>query len=224
MHSKLEYGGKTEGTCFIGISNYSLDAAKVNRALSLSVPNIEDKLDQLKDTSKSIVESISDDIYKDNLIFNIISRAYERYKYYLNFIKKLVVLKQYVKNKNIKGKIFREIETEQEYISLLKRDRTIKSEFHGNRDFYNITKGVAIEGSRLNSISDEKQIVPIINNSIERNFGGISYEIDIDFDLVFDDIKEEIKILKEEILNEKLTTNEDKKNRETDEEEDEKKR
>jgi len=122
LHSKLEYGGKTEGTCFIGISNYSLDAAKVNRALSLSVPNIDDKLDQLKDTSKSIVESISDDIYKDNIIFNIISRAYERYKYYLNFIKKLVVLKQYVKNKNMKGKIFREIETEQEYISLLNRD------------------------------------------------------------------------------------------------------
>ena len=59
LHSKLEYGGKTEGTCFIGISNYSLDAAKVNRALSLSVPNLEDKLDQLKNTAKSIIESIS---------------------------------------------------------------------------------------------------------------------------------------------------------------------
>ena len=118
IHNKLEYTGKTEGTCFIGISNYSLSIAKANRALSLSVPNIEDKLDQLIHTSKSIVESISGDIYKDNLIFNIISRAYERYKYYLYFIKKLVVLKQYIKNKNIKGKIFREIETEQEYISL----------------------------------------------------------------------------------------------------------
>ena len=59
LHSKLEYGGKTDGTCFIGISNYSLDAAKVNRALSLSVPNLEDKLDQLKNTAKSIIESIS---------------------------------------------------------------------------------------------------------------------------------------------------------------------
>ena len=125
----------------------------------------------------------------------------------------------------MKGKIFREIETEQEYISLLKRDRSIKSEFHGNRDFYNIIKGVAIEGSRLNSISDEKQIVPIINNSIERNFGGISYEIDIDFDLVFEDIKDEMKILKEDILNEKLNTNADNKNRRGDEEdEDEKKK
>ena len=204
LHNKLEYGGKTEGTCFIGISNYSLDAAKVNRALSLSVPNLEDKYDQLKTTAKSIVESISDDIYKDNLIFNILARAYNRYKYYLNFIKKLTVVKQYSKNKKVKGKNFKEIEGEQEFIKLLKRDRIIKSEFHGNRDFYNIIKGVAIEGSRLNSISDEKQIVPIINNYIERNFGGINYDIDIDFNLGFDDIKLELEKLKAEILNEKL--------------------
>ena len=29
LHSKLEYDGKNEGVCFIGISNYSLDAAKI---------------------------------------------------------------------------------------------------------------------------------------------------------------------------------------------------
>lgn len=46
LHSKLEYSGKTEGTSFIGISNYSLGAAaKVNRALNLSVPKLEDKLE-----------------------------------------------------------------------------------------------------------------------------------------------------------------------------------
>jgi len=28
FHNKLEYGGKTEGFCFIGINNYSLNAAK----------------------------------------------------------------------------------------------------------------------------------------------------------------------------------------------------
>ena len=205
LHNKLEYGGKTEGTCFIGISNYSLDAAKVNRALNLSVPNLEDKLDQLKNTAKSIIESISDDIYNNNLIFNILARAYSKYKYYLTFIKKLTVLKIYAEGKNLKGKDFKEIETEQEFIKLFKRDRKIKSEFHGNRDFYNIIKGVAIEGSRLNSISDEKQIVPIINTFIERNFGGISYDIDIDFNLEYEDIKLEMKTLKEEILNEKPT-------------------
>ena len=66
LHTKLEYDGKTEGVCFIGISNYSLDIAKVNRTLNLSIPNLEEKLDQLKATSKSIVESISEDLSKEN--------------------------------------------------------------------------------------------------------------------------------------------------------------
>ena len=224
LHSKLEYGGKKEGTCFIGISNYSLDAAKVNRALNLSVPNLEDKLDQLKRTAKSIIESISDDfsddIYKDNIIFNILSRAYSEYKSKLTFIKKLNVLKVYAKGKELKGKYFKEIETEQEFIKLFKRDKKIKSEFHGNRDFYNIIKGVAIEGSRLNNISDEKQIVPIINALIERNFGGISYNIDINFDLIPDDIKEKMEKLKEETLKEKLIEIEKKNKIEKEEEDD----
>ena len=52
LHHKLEYDGKKEGVCFIGLSNYSLDAAKINRALSLSVLNLEEQLDQLKSTFK----------------------------------------------------------------------------------------------------------------------------------------------------------------------------
>ena len=80
IHCKLEYDGKTEGTCFIGISNYSLDAAKINRTLSLSVPNLEDKLDQLKSIAYSIVESISEDAYQDKLIFDLLSITYCEYK------------------------------------------------------------------------------------------------------------------------------------------------
>ena len=223
LHSKLEYDGKNEGVCFIGISNYSLDAAKVNRALSLSVPNLEEKLDQLKTTSKSIVESISPDISKDNsklLIFNILSRAYQLYKYYLNFIKKLIVLKKFIKNKEeFKRNDLNEIERLQGYKKLLKKEEKIKSEFHGNRDFYNIIKGVAIEGSKLNNISDENQIVPIIENYIERNFGGISYELDIDFELETDDIKEDMEILKGEILKEKIPKSRQKRNESNREEE-----
>lgn len=82
---KLEWDGKKEGIFFIGISNYSLDAAKLNRALYLSVKNLEEKHDQLKITSKSIIISISEDISKDSsnlLIFNILSRVYHIYKFY----------------------------------------------------------------------------------------------------------------------------------------------
>ena len=52
-------------------------------------------------------------------------------------------------------------------------------------------------------MSNAKKINNIINDFIERNFGGITYDIDIDFNLVLDDIKEEIGTLKE-ILKEKL--------------------
>ena len=231
LHNKLEYDGKKKGTCFIGISNYSLDAAKVNRALSLSVPNLEDKLDQLKQTADSIVKSIfSDDINSNNFLFNILARAYYDYKHWLNFIKELTVLKQYLEDhkkkgtkdskeikrdeqtsskqhseddKNIEKKDFKEIKRDEKFIKLLKKDRKIKTEFHGNRDFYSLIKGVAIEVSQLNKL-EENVIVRIINHIIERNFGGITYDIDIDFNFVLDDLKKDLGILKGKILNEKL--------------------
>ena len=212
LHYKLEYDGKNEGVCFIGISNYSLDAAKINRALSLSVPNLEDQLDQLKATSKSIVESISKEISKDPskiFVFNILSRAYYLYKKNLNFIKKLIVLKKFLKKHiEFKGKNLNQIETQPEYKNLFNFERKIKNEFHGNRDFYNIIKGIALEGSQLNNISDETQIVPIIEKYIERNFGGISNEIDIDFNNQPDDIKDEMNNLKE-ILKEKISNDDE---------------
>ena len=222
LHNKLEYDGKNEGVCFIGISNYSLDAAKINRTLSLSVPNLEEKLDQLKATSKSIVGSISEDISKDHskiLIFDILSRAYQLYKRYLYFIKKLVVLKKYVSNGGIfHGKDLKEIEVQENYRKLLKEEENIKSEFHGNRDFYNIIKGVAIEGSKLNNISVENQIIPIIENYIERNFGGITYEIDIDFNLQTNDIREDMGKLKDIILKEKIPSKSKQKKNESNKE------
>ena len=60
LHEKLEYSGKDEGVSFVGISNYTLDAAKINRALVLSVPDLDQNLDDLIDTSINIVESIFD--------------------------------------------------------------------------------------------------------------------------------------------------------------------
>ena len=123
FHNKLEYDGKNAGIYFIGISNYSLDPNIINRTLTLSVQNLEEKLDQLIATSKSIVQIISEDISNDPseiLIFNILSRAYQLYKYYLNIIKKLIVLKKYIKNKEeLKRKLFQEIELEPDYKKLL---------------------------------------------------------------------------------------------------------
>ena len=94
LNSKLDYAGNEEGVSFIGISDYSLDADKENRTIILSVHNLEEKIDQLKNTCNSIVESISDEL-NDNIIFEILTRAYYQYKNQLKFIKELIVLKQY---------------------------------------------------------------------------------------------------------------------------------
>ena len=179
----------------------------MNKALNLSVPNLEKNLVQLKCNAKSIVRILDDDIYREDLIFNIISRAYYEYKRILIFMKKLNVLKQFVKDKGkyeLRGKTLGEIEHYIEFMKLCKKDKIIKTEFLGNRGFYNLIKAVEIEGPKLYNIYDENQIVPIIINFIERNFGGINYEIDKDFNLEFEDIKDGIDKFKNELLNEKL--------------------
>ena len=101
LHGKLEYTGKEEGISFVGISNYSLDAAKINRALVLSVPDLDQQIDELTQTAQDIAESISSQL-KNESIFNVISLTYFEYKRILQVIKELVVYKQYVDNKKDK--------------------------------------------------------------------------------------------------------------------------
>ena len=209
LHSRLEYAGKAEGVSFVGISNYSLDAAKINRALNLSVPNLEDKIDQLKSTSKSIVESISEDLCT-NKIFDILSSTYSEYKITLKLIKELTALKQFNSKNNkkmeIKKKLFAEIKNIKEFKNLLKKEKKIKVDFHGNRDLYNFIKGIAIKTSKLSNF-DENEVVAIIDNYIERNFGGIDYEINVDLNLKPTDIEGNInsvsEILREFYIKEK---------------------
>ena len=80
------------------------------------------------------------------------------------------------------------------YGELLKSEKKIKVEFHGNRDFYNIISSVAIEGSKLANFGND--IIPYIESYIERNFGGINCEIDIDFSLIPKDSSKEMSIIK----------------------------
>ena len=63
----------------------------------LSVPNLEDKIDQLIEISNCIAESISEELCKDEKIktaFELISNSYFEYKKNLNTIKDLIVLKK----------------------------------------------------------------------------------------------------------------------------------
>ena len=300
LHPRLDYAGKNKGESFVGISNYSLDAAKLNRALVLSIPDLAKKLDELINTAQYIVESISPKIKKDK-IFEILSRTYYEYKEKLRKIKELVVLKKYIYEKmyklfeektlmqkdlmsinsskienkiekedekddksnkldndsnleekdkfNIKKSIsmnsensksrvqlfgfkseerknkinemfngnfksdeekskfqeskknflkgtFQEISQEKEFKYLLKKENNIRIDFHGNRDFYYLIKGIAYALGKSGELGDADK-VKIIIKFIERNFGGIEYNIDIDFNLVLDDIKEILNNLKD---------------------------
>ena len=234
LHSKLEYGGKEEGVSFVGISNYTLDAAKINRAMVLSVPDLDQRLDEIIQTSQNIVESISGKLKKDP-IFEILSKTYFDYKDELQFIKELVVYKQFrgLPDIQIRPKVeeeaaldenepsgkeeetiaskekvsekekprngqrerrqFEAIKKLAQFIDLLKKEDKIRKDFHGNRDFYSLIKGIAIELARLGDISYSDK-VPIIIRYIERNLGGIQYEIDIDIESSssLDDIRERV--------------------------------
>ena len=232
LHSKLEYLGKDESVSFVGISNYSLDAAIVNRALILSVPDLGERVDELIQTSYNIVESISEKLKTDK-IFEILSMTYFNYKNILDIIKELNVFKNYVniiniendnddklsvysnnsQNEEIINKNEKEINNQKKlekvdfesikqkdlFKDLFKKENKIRRDFHGNRDFYNLIKGIAIEFGRLdkNIYFDENDKLQIIEKYIERNFGGIDYEIDIDYDLKLDDIWNNIQLIKD---------------------------
>ena len=213
LHYKLENDCKNEGISFIGFSNYSLGPSEINRVLALSVPELEDRLDEIISTSNFIVESISEDL-KDNKIFRILPRAYFEYKKYLNFIKEFVVLKQFNSenkqpNIDLMSKEFGEIKIEKEYKNLLKKEKKIKLDFHGLYDFYYLIKGIAIEIGKLSNY-DENEVVPIVEKYIERNFGGIDNEIDIDLNLKLSDIESKINTITE-ILKELMPTKRGKK-------------
>ena len=262
LHSHLELDGGEKGVSFVGISNWTLDAAKINRALNLSVPDLDSNLDDLKNTSVTIAESINDS-FGSNKIFNkILHNVYYQFKENLRLLKILTVYKQYElkeykyyidkykededfkkifsditefktffdkkekkekeekdskiyeydifkkvkdklkefiekKNSNLKEKkekktngieannIFLEesLLSNKDFKKLLEKDKIIKENQLGNRDFYYIIKGLA------NDMSDNNlDYKDIIKKYIERNFGG--FEITIDFEKDYDSLRE----------------------------------
>ena len=81
IHSELEYD-LNEGRkkiVFGGISNWRLDASKMNRGLYLSIPQPD--LEDLKQTAKTIAESYNKQLAQDNLdLFGTLAETYHYYK------------------------------------------------------------------------------------------------------------------------------------------------
>ena len=84
IHSELEYD-QNEGEkkiAFIGISNWILDAAKMNRGISISIPEPDEK--DIEETSLIIGKSFSEILanrYKN--FFENLGEIYFNYKQYL---------------------------------------------------------------------------------------------------------------------------------------------
>ena len=158
LYKKLEYTGKEEGVSFVAISNYSLEATKIDRAYVLSVPDLDQNIDDLIQTSKNIVESISYKLKKEP-IFEIISKTYFKYKNILHIIKELTVYKKYSKNINKSGerenRVFESMKRSKKFIYLMKKENKIIIDFHGNRDFYSLIRGIAIELKRDFTYTDK---------------------------------------------------------------------
>ena len=230
LHSRLEYNGNKDKVSFVGISNWSLDAAKVNRCLLLSVPDLEDRTDDLIETSKSIAKSINENIGNNEIFNSVLPLDYKKYKDALKELKNYIVYKQFLVeefNNKIKPKLKKNFEkffgsknlkyeneikfeeimavkkpladiikkelnikdypswmkedfnvvfSDENFKKLYKKESTIDVDFHGNRDFYYLIKGIARD---LNNIANTKNLVTmIIEKYIERNFGGIEFEIE----------------------------------------------
>ena len=83
-----------------------------------------------------------------------------------------------------------------EFQDLMKKEDKIKSDFHGIIDFYYFIKGIANDLIKSENYNNYDEIITVITRHIERNFGGIIYEFDLDIELKDDEINHRVKSIK----------------------------
>ena len=146
LNFKFEYESKQDNLSFIGISNWILDASKMNRGFTLCVPELHENLDDMEETCKKIVLSINPILW---------SKPYDKifkalYNSYMNYKKKL----------------------EDEY----KINESDEPLCHGSRDFYYLIKNVAYNLSDFlskNKNFTEADEIEFVTSAIERNFDSL---------------------------------------------------
>ena len=155
LHTELEVEynmDKSNKIVFVGISNWKLDSAKMNRALYLLISDPDEE--ELLETTKNIGFLMNKEIFLRYIYFfyALASTYYEYKKLDLNLI-----------NKNEKENY--------DYLN----------DFHGNRDFYyfikNTMNDIIEEKININQENASIILTKIGLKNIERNFGGLSIEI-----------------------------------------------
>ena len=85
IHSQLEYDENEDKVAFIGISNWTLDASKMNRGIYLAIPDPDEE--NLQKTALTIAESYELDLENNPLnkeFFEKLASTYYEYKLKLN--------------------------------------------------------------------------------------------------------------------------------------------
>jgi len=164
IHSQLEYDDNEIKVSFIGTSNWSLDASKMNRGIYLSIP--EPDKEDLEKVAVAIAESYDERLVnKYEIYYKILASTYYQYK-------------EKLKNEpyNFKSSFMNFVSND---------DNKYINEFHGMRDFYHLIK--LISNKLMKNYPDDPKIIEdIICEGIERNFGALDNSI-IEFKKIYND-------------------------------------
>ena len=153
LHGLLEPGnGQNLNIAVVGISNWALDAAKMNRAVHLSRPDMD--LDELKYTGYSISSAIVDEMRNDQ---DMDTSDYDDYGYFAKKLKDLF--------NEIAIAYFKYVSSRQKFAN-----------FHGLRDYYSLIKYIG-RCSEVFKNGDDNLESDIILKGIARNFGGLPTEM-----------------------------------------------
>ena len=176
LHSKLEMSlnpKEKKLLSFIGISNWRLDAAKMNRTIFLSIPDMG--LDDIDSTVRAIAKSYHPEIYnKYENEYTLLGKNYFDYKYNLKENNK--------KQLNDKSQSNNKLENQ------------FNENFHGGRDLYHLVKVFSSEMMKNNMSEDPNIIKMAIKKSFSRNLSGLeingkSILDEYIKDIKFDDIR-----------------------------------
>ncbi|WAR10217.1 R213A-like protein [Mya arenaria] len=151
LHSLLEPDGQSQpNVAVVGISNWSLDASKMNRGIHLSRPDMDEE--ELLETAISISKSFTDATCIRTGLIGVVTRSAlttSVIKHELNIIAKAYT--SYTNQLQFKN-------------------------FHGLRDFYALVKYIARKlSTHTFTISDRQKEIAIIEG-LQRNFGGFKTE------------------------------------------------
>ena len=153
LHNLLEPDGHSQpNVAVVGISNWALDASKMNRAIHLSRPDMD--VEELYQTGISISESFLDTREKETIWIC------PEYKQITLF--------------EIKDILQSIAESYLQYIHKLRFKN-----FHGLRDYYSLVKYVSqklIENFDTSSVISEMSKGSILLEGLQRNFGGLPSE------------------------------------------------